>query len=136
MDSFEKLLHDKVDEVIKNSIFNVRITDRSPMCEPHTIEILRNGKVVSVTEEKDWIKACKISDDFAEQVLSDFYQGFTPTSTPNAYDGEDMIWRKEYPHITTKSGNFSKRCKCFDCKPNQHIDIHNYEYSIRYNPWS
>jgi len=130
MDSFEKLLHDKVDEIIKNSTFHVRLTDRSPMRKPHTIEILRNGKVESVTEEENWIDACNIADAYAEAMIPDFVMGFTPSSVPNIYEGEHQIWRKEYPHIETINGNFSKRCKCYDCKPNQSIDIHNYNYSV------
>jgi len=130
MDSFEKQLHDKVDEVIKNSTFHVRLTDKDAMCKPHTIEVLRNGKVVSVAEEEDWYEACKIADDYAEAIIPDFLVGFTPTSVPNIYEDEQQIWRKEYPHIVTINGNFSKKCKCYDCKPNQSIDIHNYNYSV------
>ena len=118
----------KAEEVLKNSTFHVRITDRQPVNKPHIIEILMDGSVVSVTEEKDWMKLCRMADSFGDQL------GLLVgnTSPPNLHQGEDFIWRKEFPHMTTKTGNFSKRCKCFECKPNQAIDD-KYNYSVHHN---
>ena len=129
MNEFSERVHNKVEEVLKNTTFNVRITDRRPVDKPHTVEILMDGSVVSVTEEKDWMKLCRMADSFGNEL--GLLVGMT--SAPNLHQGEDFIWRKEFPHMTTKTGNFSKRCKCFECKPNQTVDIHKYNYSVHQN---
>jgi len=127
---FSERVQKKTEEVLENATFHVRLTDRGPVGKPHTVEILMNGSVVSVTEEKGWFEACHMADSFADEL------GLLVgnTSGPNFHQGEDQIWRKEFPHMTTKTGNFSKRCKCFECKPNQAIDD-KYYYSVHHNPF-
>ena len=130
MSKFSERVQKKTEEVLENATFHVRLTDRGPVGKPHTVEILMNGSVVSVTEEKGWFEACHMADSFADEL------GLLVgnTSGPNFHQGEDQIWRKEFPHMTTKTGNFSKRCKCFECKPNQAIDD-KYYYSVHHNPF-
>ena len=128
MSKFSERVQKKTEEVLENATFHVRLTDRGPVDNPHTVAILMNGSVVSVTEEKGWFEACHMADSFADEL------GLLVgnTSGPNFHQGEDQIWRKEFPHMTTKTGNFSKRCKCFECKPNQAIDD-KYNYSVHHN---